>query len=130
MSFWNVLVIYLIIGILFLFVIRKRLTNNISRDLSLYLWPPKVKSFYAIYIRNAVFIFWPLFLVALIVDLIIEYFDREEKMNTPIKMNFANTATPLRITNSLDDTIIVTVDPDTQQFNISKEGSPIINIGG
>jgi predicted SAM-dependent methyltransferase len=60
----------------------------------------------------------------------LEYFDREEKMNTPIKMNFANTATPLRITNSLDDTIIVTVDPDTQQFNISKEGSPIINIGG
>jgi hypothetical protein len=29
--------------------------------------------------RSAVFIFWPLFLVALIVDLIIEYFSKKEE---------------------------------------------------
>ncbi len=80
---WSVFILftYSLIGILFLFAVRKRLTNGIYTDLTLfyYNWSPKVKSFYPIYMRSAVFIFWPLFLVALIVDLIIEYFSKKEE---------------------------------------------------
>ena len=46
-----------------------------------------------------------------------------------VVMNFAGSAVPMNITNSQGDTIIVSVDPQTQNFNIvAKEGNPIINV--
>ena len=129
-TFW-IFLTYLIVGVVFLFLIRKKLSNKIYRDLTLYYYEYSegLKSFYVLYVRCCVFIFWPVFLVALLSDLIIEFWNR--KMSNNLEMNFAATATPMKITNSNGDTIILSVDPVTQHFNITThKGNPIINVGG
>lgn len=72
---------YIFIGLAFLFTVRKRLTNGIYRNLTLYYYKysNKVKSLYVLSMRTCVFVFWPIFLIALIVDLVIEYIDRKNE---------------------------------------------------
>ena len=44
-----------------------------------------------------------------------------------VEVNF-NNGYPLRIYNKNNDVVVVTLDPITQEFNITTEGNPVVNI--
>jgi hypothetical protein len=68
----NYFIVYPLFGVLFMVSIWANLNNYLYKDLTLYYynWSKIIQKLYIIYIFVVVFLFWPLFLFTLLLDII------------------------------------------------------------
>ena len=69
MDFW---IIYLVLGALFVVSVWADINNYLYKDLTLYYynWSKTIQKNYISYMFVVVFLFWPVFLCALLLDII------------------------------------------------------------
>ena len=61
---------YIIFGCLFFIFEKDKIFNHLYKELTVYCynWPPFYKGLYKLYMCLCVFLVWPLFLIALVLD--------------------------------------------------------------